>query len=383
MNEEDADLLRNYERMTWRTAISQRVDRFSALIADPAIFEKYFGEKYVEDLSDKIEHFSRFIFGLAVAYGVLMLSLYVSQDSKKTEFVIFGYGFKNLSYYKEFLLLATAISPISSTASAYRRYLVALRAECLKRLAPDPRVREFFSYTRVDSYFDPLIKTVEGTSRAHGLAKFVVALFLITLVLLFLGLMVASFLLQLNVIYDVAVHPASSKFVNLFVITFSLAAIALSWVIAAMQLPLPEVDLTFYAKMEEVRKISEARYKELLLATRRISSKRERIWSATVSAICFVICYVVIAILWRPSALQDLAVFVVEGMAGALVTTVLANGITAWVSGRLYRRFFRNHPTDTPDRLPAFARLGRGIGFLRVATPAALAVFFALLTLKS
>src|SRR5690606_26345286 len=121
--------------------------------------QKFFGEKFVEQLSVRIDRLHRSVLVFGVTYTILMISLYVSQDARNAEFEIFGYGFKNLGYYKEFLLLlAAGISPISVTLSAYHRYLTAIRKECLAKLAPDPAAREFYSYVHADSYFDPLLK---------------------------------------------------------------------------------------------------------------------------------------------------------------------------------------------------------------------------------
>lgn len=384
MIKEDEDLLRTYERTTWRTAVSQRVEQFSAVIADQEIFERFFGEKYVQDLSVKIDRQLRMIFILSIAYTGLMISLYLSQDTRKTEFEIFGYGFKNLGYYKEFLLLlAAGIAPASGALSAYRRYLAALRLECLKRLAPEPRVREYFSYIHVDNYFDPLVKPATGgKSKQHGLTLFIFTMFLVVLFTLLLALMIGSFILQLNVIYDVAVNPASPKFVNVFIVIFALLSIGLSWLIGFMQLPLPEIDMSFYRKLEEIKSVDEERHKELLRRMARISARRERLKSGFISALVFVVSYLMVAIFWRPEALQVLGTFVLQGMAGALLTTVLASGITEWAKTRLYRRFFKDPRSHSEDRLPAFVRLGKLVGVIRVVAPIALSLSFAVLVFR-
>jgi len=86
----DTTNLKSLTRITWRTAISSRLERFSGLIENQEVFQKYFGEKFVEQLSAKIDRLNRNVLLLAAAYTILMISLYLSQDSKKTEFEIFG-----------------------------------------------------------------------------------------------------------------------------------------------------------------------------------------------------------------------------------------------------------------------------------------------------
>lgn len=384
MNNDTSDL-KTLTRITWRTAISGRLARFSELLENQDVFQKYFGEKFVEQLSTRIDRLTRNEILLATAYTILMISLFLSQDSKKTEFEIFGYGFKNLGYHKEFLLLlAAGISPITATLSAYKRYLIAIRKECLKKLAPDPAVREFYSYVHLDSYFDPLIKeTGTPSSRSHGLAVLLLAIFGFTLVLLMLALLAASFLLQVNVIYDVATNPASSKYVNLFVVAFSLTAITLSWMIGILQLPLPEVDLSNYEKLTALRKHDQAKYEETMRRIAVESAKRERAWSAVLSLGFFVISYSTVSILWYPATLQNLEAFIARALPGAFLTTVLASGVTSAVKSMLYRWFFRRYPSESSHRLTVFARLGKIVTASRVVTPIVASVAYAVMVLGS
>lgn len=384
MNNDITDL-KALKRITWRTTIAGRLARFSELVENQDVFQKYFGEKFVEQLSTRIDRLNRNVMLLVVAYTILMISLYLSQDSKKTEFEIFGYGFKNLGYYKEFLLLlAAGISPISSTLSAYSRYLVAIRKECLKKIAPDPAVREFYSYVHLDSYFDPLVKeTSSPSSRSHGLVVLLLAIFGFILVLLFLALLAASFLLQVNVIYDVATNPASSKYVNLFVVTFSLTAISLSWMIGILQLPLPEVDLSNYAKLEALREHDQAKYKETVRRMAVESAKKERAWSAVLSLVFFVISYSIVSILWYPATLQNLEAYIARALPGAFLTTVLTTGVTSGVKSMLYRWFFGRYPFESEHRLSVFGRLGKIVTATRVVTPIAASIAYAIIVLSS
>lgn len=384
MNNDTTDL-KTLTRITWRTAISGRLARFSELLDNQDVFQKYFGEKFVEELSMRIDRLNRNVVLLAAAYTILMISLFLSQDSKKTEFEIFGYGFKNLGYHKEFiLLLAAGITPISATLSAYRRYLIAIRKECLKKLAPDPAVREFYSYVYLDNYFDPLIKeTGTPSSRLHGLTVLFLTIFLFTLALLLLALLAASFLLQVNVIYDVATNPASSKYVNLFVVTFSLTAIALSWMIGILQLPLPEVDLSNYAKLTALRECDQAKYEETMRRMAIESAKRERVWSAVLSLVFFVITYSATSIFWYPATLQNLEAFIARALPGAFLTAVIANGVTSGIKSMLYRWFFRRYPSESDHRLTVFTRLGKIVTAVRVATPIVASVAYAVIVLRS
>lgn len=372
-------------RITWRTAISSRLDRFSDLIENQEVFQKYFGEKFVEQISTRIDRLNRSLLLLVAAYAILMISLYLSQDSKNTEFEIFGYGFKNLAYYKEYLLLlAAGLTPISSALSAYQRYLTAIRKECLKKLAPDPGVREFYSYLYLDNHFAPLVKESSApASREHGFVLILLAIFGITLALLFLTLLAASFLLQVIVIYDVATNPASSQYVNVFVVAFSLTAISLSWMIGILQLPLPEVDLSNLEKLTALRESDQAKYEEVMKRIAAESARKERAWSAVLSLVFFVISYSAVSILWYPATLHDLEAFIARALPGAFLTTVLVSGVTSGIKRSLYRWYFRQYPSGSDDRVRVFARLGKIVTTSRVVAPIVVSVAYAVIVLRS
>lgn len=372
------------KRITWRTAISGRLERFATLIENQEIFDKYFGEKYVEQLSTKIDRLNRNILLLGVAYTILMVSLFISQDSKDAEFEIFGYGFKNLGYYKEFLLLlAAGTSPISATLSAYQRYLVAIRQECLKKLVPDQAVREFYSYVHLDSYFDPLFKeTSLPASKSHGLSVVLLAIFGFNMVILLLALLAASFLLQINVVYDVATNPAASKYVNLFVVAFSLSAITLSWLIGLLQLPLPAVDLSNYIKLSALKEQDQTKYEETMKRIAAESAKKERVWSAALSLVFFVISYSAVSILLYPTTLENLDAFITRALPGAFLTTVISSSVTSGVKGMLYRWYFRNHHLKSENAQVIFSRLGKILTATRYIAPISISLAYAIIVLR-
>lgn len=58
MNNDITDL-KTLKRITWRTAIAGRLERFSELVENQDVFEKYFGEKFVEQLSTRIDRLNR------------------------------------------------------------------------------------------------------------------------------------------------------------------------------------------------------------------------------------------------------------------------------------------------------------------------------------
>lgn len=380
---EDASEIKALKRTVWRSAISTRVERFSELL-EREDFQKSFGQQFVEEITAKIDRLFRVILLLGLAYTVLMLSLFVAQDAKKTEFEIFGYGFKNLASHKEFLLLlAAAISPISSTFSAYHRYLVQLRAAALKQIFPDADIREFYSHAYATNFSEALVHDVRGDHRRpHGLTLFLLATFAIVLGSLFVAFLVASFILQIVVIHDVATNPASPKYVNVFVVFFSLTAIGLSWIIGVLQLPLPEVDVSAYKALNLLKEKDKRRYDETMTRIAKESARRERIWSLGSSIVIFLLIYLGAAVLIYPSALLSVISLMARAIPGLLAAAFVATVVVSGIKRALHRRYFHMYPGDLDKDLKAFSQLTRRIRTLRLGFPAVISILYAVLSLR-
>jgi len=354
-------------RIVWRTAISGRLERFSALLNDPEA-QRYFDEAFAAKLSTKIERLFRLILVLGAIYAVLMLSLYAAQDPNKAEFQILGYSFKNLGYYKEFLLFAAALlSPISSGISAYHRYLSELRKIALKKLFQNPNILEFAAHIYTDSYADPLIKDRQTTHlRPHGFTVFLVAAFGVVFLAVLVALVASSFILQIAVIYDVANNPSSSPFINRFIVAFSLGAIALSWLIGLLQLPLPEVDLGAYTKLRELRESDQQKYQETMKRLAADSAKRERTWAVGSAVAIFVFTYSGMAILLPSEQHQVLWPLLFKSFPGIVLSVIVATSVASRIKSAIYRSYFRNHPEGSDPEFKSFSRATKIIGFSRL-----------------
>lgn len=354
-------------RIVWRTAISGRLERFAALLSDPEA-QKYFDEAFVAKLSTKIERLFRLILVLGAIYTILMLSLFAAQDPNKAEFQFLSYSFKNLGYYKEFLLFAAAfLSPISSGISAYHRYLSELRKVALKRLFPNPQVLEFAAHIYTDGYADPLIKDSQAAHiRPHGFTIFLVAAFGIFFLAVLIALLAASFILQIAVIYDVANNPSSAPFINRFIVGFSLGAIALSWLIAFLQLPLPEVDLGASTKLSELRESNQQKYQEAMKRLAADSARRERTWAIGSAVTIFVFTYSEIAILLSSQINQSLWLLLFKSFPGIAFAVIVATSVTSRIKSAIYRSYFRDHPEGSDPEFKSFSRATKIVGFSRL-----------------
>lgn len=371
-------------RIVWRTAISGRLERFTALLNDPEA-QRYFDETFVAKLSTKIERLFRLILVLGAIYAILMLSLFAAQDPSKAEFQILGYSFKNLGYYKEFLLFAAALlSPISSGISAYHRYLSELRKVALKNLFPNQQVLEFAAHIYTDGYADPLIKDRQAVHlKPHGFTVFLVAAFGIVFLAVLVALLASSFILQIAVIYDVANNPSSSPFINRFIVGFSLGAIALSWLIGLLQLPLPEVDLGAYVKLRELRESDTQKYQETMKRLAADSARRERVWATGSAVAIFVLTYSGTAILLPSQGHQVLWPLLFKSFSGIVFAVIVATSIASKIKNAIYSSYFRNHPEGSDPEFKSFSRATKIVNITRLGLTFVASMAYSLMVMSS
>jgi len=383
--ETDKDEIEKLRQVRWKTHLSKRLEEFSEVISDDEVFEKYFGESYVEKLTSKSKDITKSVIKLGVIYTVLMLSLFASQNVTQSEFEVFGYGFKNLDAYKELLLfLAVSISPITAVMMAYQKYIDALVNECLKKLSPDKRVRKYYSYTFVDGYFDGLSSKNQAPSTYwHGAAVFIMGLMGVFLLLLLVTLVAGSFFIQISVIYDVATKPALSQYINLFVLAYAIVSILFSWLVSIIQLPMPEIDLSNYSKLNDIEKEDPDRYRELMQKFAARDSKKEALSLIAVSASIYMALFTFISVYWFSSAIDDLAIFISKGMPGAFIVLFLSNEIMGFIRKRVLAWFFRNYPDDEPSRLQVFGRIQKFLFLNKMIVPAILSVVYTVYALSS
>lgn len=363
-------------QVKWKTNLSRQLSEFSEIIKDDEVFEKYFGEKYVEKLTAKSKSLSQTITKLGMFYSALMISLFASQNIGEFEFQVFGYGFKNLGRFKELaLLLAAVISPISAVLTAYRNYLTALTKECLKKISPNVNIRRFYSYLFLDEHLDGLIGKIDFTSaRWHGFAMFLILAFGIIIIFLCLALIAASFFIQINVIYDVAINPVSSKYVNLFVIIFSTASIVLTWLIAILQFPTPEVDLSNYSRLSKIKEEDPKKYQEIMTNLSKESAQKEARSTIVISAIVYIVAFAGIAMYWFPDSLDRLSSFLGKAVPGTFIITFCSNELVKHIRKRCLSWFFHKYPDESDQRLRIFGIMGKSLVLTKIAIPLLLSV---------
>lgn len=383
--DENTEEITKLREIRWKTHLSQRVQEFADVISDDDVFEKYFGEPYVEKLTSKSKDITRLVFKLGVIYTALMLSLFASHNVSESEFEVFGYGFKNLGAYKELLLfLAVSISPVTAVLLAYQKYINALATECLRKLAPDASTRKFFSYRFIDDYFDGLISQNTGSSTYwHGSVTLLTAVFGLILLFLLITLVAGSFFIQISVIYDVATKPSLSQYVNLFVLVYATASILFSWLISIMQFPMPEVDLGNYSRLSEIEKNEPDRYKELMRKFAAESSKKEAISIIISSFVIYMSIFTVVVFYWHPSSLDNLTFILGKGMPGAFIVLFFSNELMGFIRKRVLAWFFRNHPEDDPNRLGVFGKVQKLLLLNRIIVPATMSIGYAFYALPA
>ena len=383
MEEIDSKIVLKALQIKWKTSISMRADEFSEIINDDEVFEKYFGVKYVEKLTDKSKDLMKTIIKLGLIYTILMISLFTSQNISESEFEIFGYGFKNLGSYKEFLLFLTAIiSPISAILTAYRAYILALIEECLKKLSPDINVRKFYSCTFLDNYFDGFPKRQSGIITWRAFTTFLMIIFGLTISFLFIALVIGSFFVQINVIYDVSTNPISTYYVNTFVIIFTITSILFSWVVSIMQLPMPVSDAGLYLKLSEIESKNPKIYQELLSELSAENRKKNKLHIILISGIIYILTFSFISIYWFSGSLDNISYFLNKSMVGAFLVMFTSYGTVQYLHKKSYQKFFNKYKNKTDDRFSKFKEMEKKLLFINIFIPFFMSILYILLTIK-
>ncbi|BCV37360.1 hypothetical protein TUM17377_26880 [Shewanella chilikensis] len=123
----ESDDLKQFKKTTWKSNLTRRVDSFREVINEGNNFEEFFGKEYLEKLTEKSARLNSLTFKLLIFYSIIMVSLYSAQNLQGVELRILGYSFKNLGYYKEFILfIAAIVTPVSALLTAYKKYIDAL-----------------------------------------------------------------------------------------------------------------------------------------------------------------------------------------------------------------------------------------------------------------
>jgi hypothetical protein len=368
-------------QVKWKTTLSKQVDKFSEVISDDEVFEKYFGINYVEKLSNKSKELTRTNIKLYLIYAFLMLSLYASQYLKDSEFVVLGYAFKNLGYCKEFiLLLAAIIYPITSILTSYTTYISALVKECLKKLAPNPDVKNFYSHLFVDNYFDWFTgKSSNESTIQHGFTVFLNIIFSLTLLILFFTLLAGSFFIQINVIYDVATNPSLPKHINIFIVTFSIVSISFSMLVSIIQLPMPEIDLSNISKLSKIREEDPSRYKKIMNNFSAKNARKDENSVIFFSAIIYVLTFTVFAIFRYPESFNNISYFLGKAMPGVLFVLILSNELIVIIKKLFWSWFFKKYPDDSDQRLIVFIKFKKILFLIKLMVPFLFSLLFCVL----
>lgn len=384
MAESDSEIIR-LRQIRWKSPLSRKIEEFSKLISDNEVFDKYFGESYTNELATKSKAITQLVLKLGLIYSILMLSLYASQNINGSEFEIFGYGFKNLGNYKELLLLlAAVISPISAVCSAYQKYLNALVSECLKKLSPDAKTRKYYSLKFLDEYFEWLPSRPTETSISwHSFTLLLMISLLIILTLLFFTLLAGSFFIQINVIYDIAINPSSSKYVNIFVLSVSISAILLSWLIAIVQLPMPEVDISNSLRLEEIKETDPIKYQAIMGRMVGESIKREAASILIISSLIYMSVFTFLSIFFFSEILNNLTVFLSKAMPGVFFVLFFLSEIIKFVRKQILNWFFKKYPDESLYRLKVFGNVTKILILIRVIFPLVLSLSYAFYSLGS
>jgi len=373
------DDLKQLEKTTWKSNLTRRIDDFREVIDEGNNFEEFFGKEYLEKLTKKSAKLNSLTYKLLIFYSLIMFSLYSAQNLQDVELRILGYSFKNLGYYKEFILfIAAMITPISALVTAYKRYIDALIRECIAKIAPDEKVRDFYKHIWVDHASDALFKNIIKGEKVqqHGIYVLLVTFLALIFVLILITLVLASFFIQIVVIYDVFVNPATPGYMNTFVIIFALSSILFSWLVSLIQMPMPEVDYSNYGKISNLEKEDPEKYKKVMDKISKEETKKGAKSIILTSALTYLITFSGLSFFWYGLELQDISAFLPKAIPGAMFVMFFSNELLGFVNKIAYRKFFKSYPDTSDKRILVFSRLQKFLSLMKILSPMFLTIIY-------
>lgn len=373
------DDLKKLEKTTWKSNLTRRIDDFREVIDEGNNFEEFFGKEYLEKLTKKSAKLNSLTYKLLIFYSLIMFSLYSAQNLQDVELRILGYSFKNLGYYKEFILfIAAMITPISALVTAYKRYIDALIRECIAKIAPDEKVRDFYKHIWVDHASDALFKNIIKGEKVqqHGIYVLLVTFLALIFVLILITLVLASFFIQIVVIYDVFVNPATPGYMNTFVIVFALSSILFSWLVSLIQMPMPEVDYSNYGKISNLEKEDPEKYKKVMDKISKEETKKGAKSIILTSALTYLITFSGLSFFWYGLELQDISAFLPKAIPGAMFVMFFSNELLGFVNKIAYRKFFKSYPDTSDKRILVFSRLQKFLSLMKILSPMFLTIIY-------
>lgn len=368
--------------LIWKTTVVRQSEKFQRLLSqEGGNASEYFGIEYITKLSEKAKSLSTLNTKLYLIYLLLIVCLFLSQYSGSGELNFLGYEIKNLDKHKEFFLFSAAlILPFTSLNQTYRAYLYELMKQSLKAYCKDESTYQFYKqawlYEPADALFKP--KQISDYVYSHKLVTVIEGIFAALLVLLFLSAITISFMLQIVVIYDVAIEPSHSGLVNTFVLIFTITSLTFTWILAALRAPLPEKDYSIYTTLEELKNKDKNAYRNV---SKSLSKKRERRQFIS-QLLYFLFCYTIVysIVLFHIAETPALDAFSwASFLAGAWLTT-FASLVSVDSLSRIAKRLFFKRKFSTSDKeVKAFMRLNKSLTLFTVVVPFLLSTLFALI----
>ncbi|PKH93148.1 hypothetical protein CXF76_02720, partial [Pseudoalteromonas sp. 78C3] len=210
----------------------------------------------------------------------------------------------------------------------------------------------------------------------HGIYVLLVTFLALIFVLIFITLVLASFFIQIVVIYDVFVNPATPGYMNTFVIVFALSSILFSWLVSLIQMPMPEVDYSNYGKISNLEKEDPEKYKKVMDKISKEETKKGAKSIILTSALTYLITFSGLSFFWYGLELQDISAFLPKAIPGAMFVMFFSNELLGFVNKIAYRKFFKSYPDTSDKRILVFSRLQKFLSLMKILSPMFLTIIY-------
>ena len=259
-----------YSGVKWRTLLKCSIDRFKEDVCDDEQMLEHFDDTYLEKITAKYDRNMALTYKLSTVHYFLSFMLFLSLGKSNVEFEILWLSAVNIYENRAFVIITISfLTCLTGLLTIHTNYIKLFSSTLIERKYP-AKIARYIRYKYFDEYFDFMSKAGANSSR-HPISKSVVFLFAFVLIIILLAVLSLSVFMKIAIIVDLLQNPLKNTDVHLIAVSTIVISFLFQFSLLALQLPLPEFDLSSFEKLDKLKDEDEEQYN---LVLRRLNEKR-------------------------------------------------------------------------------------------------------------
>lgn len=145
---------------------------------------------------------------------------------------------------------------------------------------------------------------------------------------------------------------------------------------------MPEIDLKYYDKLEELKKNEPDKYEGFMLKSLKENSRREALSIIFTSAFIYIVFYTCMSLYFQPEKLEFLEQYLFSAMIGAFIVMFFSNEIIDFLNKRIWKWYLTKYKEEA-ERLDKFAKLKKGLLLIKIIVPVFLSYVYLIRVIPS